>query len=37
MGLWCEADEDCANDELVCTDSVCTGNECTSSIDDNGM
>ena len=37
MGLWCEADEDCANDELVCTDSVCTGNECTSSIDEEGM
>ena len=24
-------------DELVCTDSVCSGNECTSSIDDEGM
>jgi len=35
MGYWCESDEDCGNDDLVCTDdNMCLGNECTETYDE---
>jgi len=35
MGAWCEADTDCANDELICSNNMCMGGEC--SVDDAGV
>jgi len=33
--MWCESDEDCGNDDLVCTDdNYCLGNECTETYDE---